>query len=299
DGAERVEGVGAACTVEGEVGPEAEAQACGSVTSGLFDVVAVLRDFADFRAVVGRSVRVTIELGCAGAEDGGAHVTVVVQAVGTVDIERVSEHAANEVVDRDGTGDAKWVRLESCDAVFQRSDGRVLRGIGCFEGSNAVAQGDLVTAQEDDELADVGDIAAVALDGGIDAGQVGRRSNDAALSCRALESVDVAGQELEDAVDGSDLFGVLTAEGVRLAGQVVGCVGACCGGVGLGLGSVDGDTLRCDLVLQIAEDRRIDSAAGQVGLKLVETGGVACYFVGKPGDGAFGGGQAHALGGDV
>src|SRR5690606_10360695 len=67
----------------------------------------------------------------------------------------------------------------------------------------------------------------------------------------------------------------------------------------LGLGSVDGDTLRCDLVLQIAEDRRIDSAAGQVGLKLVETGGVACYLVGKPGDGAFGGGQAHALGGHV
>src|SRR5690606_29146112 len=147
-----------------------------------------------------------------------------------------------------------------------------------FEGSDAVAQGDLITAQEDDELADVGDVAAVALDGGVDAGQVGRGSSGA-CACRALESVDVAGQELEDAVDGSDLFGVLTAEGVRLAGQVVGGVGARGGGVGLGLGSVDGDTLRCDLVLQIAEDRRIDSAAGQVGLKLVETGGVACYLV--------------------
>src|SRR5690606_18734261 len=68
DGRERVERVRAARTVEAEAEAEAEVERGGDVTGGLFDVVTVLSNFADFRTVVGGGVRVAIEFGSAGRE---------------------------------------------------------------------------------------------------------------------------------------------------------------------------------------------------------------------------------------
>src|SRR5690606_3330564 len=94
-------------------------------------------------------------------------------------------------------------------------------------------------------------------------------------------------------------FGVLTAEGVRLVGEAVGGVGARGGGVGLSLRGVDGDTLRSDLVLQVAEHSGIDATFTQTGFEVVETGSAGRRVVGEAGDGALGGGQTDTLRGDV
>src|SRR5690606_41113126 len=125
---------------------------------------------------------VAVEFRRSAREDGGAHVTVVVQTVDAVDVERVAEHAADEVLDRDAAGDAERVLLEIRDALFEGRDGSRLLCIGSLEGRDAVTQGDLVTTQEGDELAKVRDVAPVALDGASQASRVGatRRSHGAA-----------------------------------------------------------------------------------------------------------------------
>src|SRR5690606_14755520 len=194
------------------------------------------------------------------------------------------------VVDRDGPGDPERVLFESRHAVLQVGDGGGLLGVGSLEGSDAVAEGHLVTTEQDDELADVGDVRTVALDGSVDASEVGRSAFDGTGA--ALEAEDVALHQLQDAVDVGDVFGVLTSQGVGLVREAV-------GGVRLSLSGVDGDALRSDLVLQVAEDRRIGATGSDGGFELVETGRGGRSVVGEASDGALGGGEADTLRGDV
>src|SRR5690606_22471590 len=136
------------------------------------------------------------------------------------------------------------------DAVFEGRDGGRPLGVGGFEGRDAVAQGDLVTTEEDDELAKVRDVAPVALDSAAQASRVAARNDHSATAGR-LESREAVAEELGDPVEGRDLVGVLAGKGVRLVREAVGLVRAGGGGVGLRLRRVDGDALRGDLVLEV------------------------------------------------
>src|SRR5690606_30801698 len=101
----------------------------------------------------------------------------------------------------------------------------------------------------------------------------------------------------DDTVEVSDVGGVLAAERVGLAGEAVGVVGARSSGVSGGLSGVEGDTLRSDLVLQVAEDSRI--AGAEVRREFVEASVGGSSVVGEASDGALGGGEPHALGSHV
>ena len=265
----------------------------------MLDVVTILSDFADFRAVASGATTVTIEFGRSGREHRRAHVAQVVQAVSAVDIELLADDTADEVRDRDAAGDPERVLFERGDAALQVRDGGVLGGVRSFQGRDAVANGDLVAADEEDELADVRDVRAVALDGAVHGREIDRGA--AGGRGATLEAGHVSLEELKGAVEGSDVVGVLATERVGLVGQAVRGVGARGSGVGLGLRRVEGDTLRGDLVLQIAEDRRIDATvvSGEGRFQVVDTSGVGGHVVGEASDGALGGGQPHALGSDV
>src|SRR5690606_9290881 len=109
DGRERVQAAGAALAVEPRTSSEAEVQGRGGVTRGLLDVVAVLRDFTDFSAVVARGAGVAVEFSGAARESGGAHAAFGVEAVDAVDVELFTDGTADEVLDRDAARDAERV----------------------------------------------------------------------------------------------------------------------------------------------------------------------------------------------
>src|SRR5690606_34198072 len=140
DGRERVQAAGAALAVEPRTSSEAEVQGRGGVTRGLLDVVAVLRDFTDFSAVVARGAGVAVEFSGAARESGGAHAAFGVEAVDAVDVELFTDGTADEVLDRDAARDAERVLFERGDAFFEGRDGGVLLGVAGFEGRDAVTE---------------------------------------------------------------------------------------------------------------------------------------------------------------
>src|SRR5699024_6970606 len=113
----------------------------------------------------------------------------------------------------DGARDTQGVLFEFGHAGLQIGDGGVLSGVGGFESRDAVTEGYLVATEQDDEFADVRDVGAVALDGGVDATEVNVAGHNGAAGS-ALERVNVALHEADDTVEVSDVRSVLAAERV-------------------------------------------------------------------------------------
>ena len=255
----------------------------------LVEFFVILGDFADFGFVV-----VVVVVYITAAEHAGIHGTFAIEAVGTVEVEAVDGSgvkAADEVLKVDGAGEAERVVLEGRDAVREVGDRGRLGSVGLFERGDAVADADLVAAQQDDELANVGDIAGIASDGLV----VNLVDDGVATGFGAsFERLDTAVEQIQHAVDGVDLIGVLGGLGQRLAGGIasgsggvggasggrVGCIRIAVGsgggstggggviggsgggrssGVGLGRGGIDVHAQRSELVLDVTEDFRVHS----------------------------------------